>query len=61
MRLCLWASLLLLKQEVDEDLEEDEGDDDHVVALLQEGAALWASDGAAPQHADAPAHRKQRC
>lgn len=32
---------LLLEEEVDEELQEDEERDDHVVSLLQERAGLW--------------------
>lgn len=52
----VWLRRLLLEDEVDEDLEEDEGNDDDVVALLEEGASLWSTDRATPQHADAPVY-----
>lgn len=55
---CVCVSLvklwLLLEDVVDEDLKEDQEDDDHVVPLLEEGAALHPTGCTAPQHADTP-------
>ena len=45
---------LLLEDIVDQDLKEDEEQDDDIVTLLEEGAALRPTCRTAPQHADAP-------
>lgn len=60
-RVCVRTSLslgvwLLLEDVVDQDLKEDEKNDDDVVTLLEEGAALHPTRGTTPQHGDGPAN-----
>lgn len=45
---------LLLEDVVDQDLKEDEKNDDDVVTLLEEGAALHPTRCTTPQHGDGP-------
>lgn len=45
---------LLLEDVVDQDLKEDEKNDDDVVTLLEEGAALHPARCTTPQHGDGP-------
>lgn len=54
----LCRSRLLLTDVVDQDLKEDEENDDDVVALLQERAALRPAGRSAPQRPDAPANTR---
>ena len=51
---------LLLEDVVDQNLEDNQENDDDVVALLEEGAALHPGHGATPQHGDAPANTHTR-
>lgn len=60
-RVCVRTSLslgvwLLLEDVVDQDLKEDEKNDDDVVTLLEEGAALHPARCTTPQHGDGPAN-----